>query len=105
MLATRESTYSLPHPLYAPRQHEYSPNPEINETILWLMEEGLPALPVAPYQPASRYPRTFYPRGDRYPHCPLDKSGNPIPLFCGKNPSYSIFHLSKPQLLDNLGED
>jgi hypothetical protein len=101
MLATQTSTYSLPHPLYAPRRHDYSPNPGINDTIHWLIEEGLPPLPIAPYQSAYRYPRTIRTRGTAFRHCPLDKDGQPIPVFCGKNPSY-LDSRGKPALLNHL---
>ncbi|HEY9830728.1 MAG TPA: DUF5906 domain-containing protein [Stenomitos sp.] len=54
------------------------------KTIDWLTENGYPALPVAPIQPADKYPLINKKTGA----VELDKDGNPKPRFTGKNPSY-----------------
>jgi len=57
--------------------NDFSPNPEVNQTIIWLRERGYPPLPIAPAQDAQKYPRIV--------------KGNVVPgesKYCGKNPSY-----------------
>lgn len=51
----------------------------INRLILW----KLPPLPVSPAQDAHKYPKLNKVLGIE-----LDKDGNPVPRFTGKNPSY-----------------
>ncbi|MEO0407354.1 MAG: bifunctional DNA primase/polymerase [Cyanobacteria bacterium P01_A01_bin.135] len=58
-------------------------NPKIQETLEWLRDQGLPPLPVAPAQDPQRYPAR-----DRTGGVKRDKSGEPLPAFTGKNPSY-----------------
>lgn len=57
---------------------------ERQKVINWLTENGYPALPVAPAQPADKYPLINKKTGA----VELDKDINPKPLFTGKNPSY-----------------
>jgi hypothetical protein len=59
-------------------------NFERQEVIDWLIAHNYPALPVAPAQPAEKYP--LLNKTTRQPE--LDKDGNPKPRFMGKNPSY-----------------
>jgi hypothetical protein len=53
------------------------------EVIDWLKANGYPALPVAPIQPADKYPAR-----EKDGSIKRDKAGNPVPTFTGKNPSY-----------------
>ncbi len=80
--------------------HYFSPNPAVDETIQWLIANGCPALPIAPYQPPERYPMTLrQPKGgEQGPFCPVDRGGRPIPRFTGKNPSY-LDGMGQPRLL------
>jgi hypothetical protein len=57
---------------------------QIGETLAWLQAQGLPALPIAPRQPAEQYPQ----RDRRTGEPKRDRSGHLVPQFSGKNPSY-----------------
>ncbi|MGG6265367.1 hypothetical protein ACQ4M3_24700 [Leptolyngbya sp. AN03gr2] len=59
----------------------YSPNPGINDTIVWLLDHGYPPLPIAPYQDPYQYPKL-----------PIIPNTEPLPRFTGKNPSYLNFN-------------
>jgi hypothetical protein len=65
----------------------YSPNPGINDTILWLLDHGYPPLPIAPYQDPHQYPKL-----------PIIPNTEPLPRFTGKNPSYLNSH-GQPRLV------
>ena len=56
---------------------------ERQEVIDWLKANGYPALPVAPIQPADKYPAR-----EKDGSIKRDKAGNPVSAFTGKNPSY-----------------
>jgi Virulence-associated protein E len=60
----------------------------VKETIKWLLDRGLPPLPVAPYQNPEEYPAKYKDSttGEWKTRCGDD--GKPIPRFTGKNPSY-----------------
>ena len=58
------------------------------QRIDWLLSNGLPPLPVAPYQDPHRYHKVVKASNTRGAHCPLTKDLQPIPLFSGKNPSF-----------------
>ena len=62
----------------------YNTNEEINETIQFATELGLTVLPVIPKQDATKYPKLNRKTGESE----LDKDGNPISRFTGKNPSF-----------------
>lgn len=70
------------------------------QAISWLVDNGYPALPVAPYQDPYRHHKKS--TGDRQkgPHCPLTENLTPVPLFTGKNPSYLDSH-GKPHLVNH----
>lgn len=59
----------------------YSPNPGINDTIIWLLDHGYPPLPIAPYHDPHQYPKL-----------PIIPNTEPLPRFTGKNPSYLNFN-------------
>lgn len=65
----------------------YSPNPGINDTILWLLDHGYPPLPIAPYHDPYQYPKL-----------PITPNTEPLPRFTGKNPSYLNFN-GHPRLI------
>ncbi|MDJ0731113.1 MAG: hypothetical protein QNJ33_14090 [Crocosphaera sp.] len=54
----------------------------------WLLSNGLPPLPVAPFQDPHRYHKVVKASNTRGAHCPLTQDLQPIPLFTGKNPSF-----------------
>lgn len=57
---------------------------ERNSTIQWLVDNGFPALPVAPKQDPFNYPKK-----DKKGNIEYEADGEtPKPLFTGKNPSY-----------------
>jgi Bifunctional DNA primase/polymerase, N-terminal len=63
---------------HLPRRQDYSPNPAVNQTILWLLHQGLIPLPIAPYQSPLK--------GANFNAA---KPGHPPkPKFTGKNPSW-----------------
>ncbi|HEY9630374.1 MAG TPA: bifunctional DNA primase/polymerase, partial [Coleofasciculaceae cyanobacterium] len=66
-------------PLQVLSKERFSRNPEVNETILWLREQGYPALPIAPLVPV--------PKGKKL-------------RFSGKNPSW-LSRWGQPCLLDH----
>lgn len=55
----------------------------ITETLLWLVDNGFPSLPVAPAQDPEKYPAK-----NKDGSVKRDGAGNPVPLFTGKNPSF-----------------
>lgn len=63
------------------------------QMIDWLVGQGLPPLPVAPAQDATKYPAK-----NKDGTLKLDKDGNPVPLFPGKNPSY-LDKNGKPRII------
>ena len=63
---------------YTSRANEYSPNHSINNTILWLLELGLPPLPIAPWHSHAK--------GSYYNNAKLGEP--PKAKFTGKNPSF-----------------
>jgi hypothetical protein len=65
----------------------YSPNPDINDTIVWLLDHGYPPLPIAPYHNPHQYPKL-----------PIIPNTEPLPRFTGKNPSYLDFN-GQPRLI------
>lgn len=68
---------------HLPTRNGYSPNRGINETILWLIDQGMPPIPIAPAHSAILHPMK---RQDGT--VITDREGKPLPRFCGKNPSY-----------------
>ncbi|MFM7425246.1 MAG: bifunctional DNA primase/polymerase, partial [Elainella sp.] len=56
---------------------------------------GLPALPVAPAQPADKYPAR-----DKQGKIKTDRDGNSLPAFTGKNPSF-LDASGKPHLINH----
>jgi hypothetical protein len=72
----------------------YSPNSDINNVILWLLEHKYSPLPVAPLQDPYLYSTVLFRKYDKYgrnirwAQCPLTKKTIPIRRFRGKNPSY-----------------
>ncbi len=58
----------------------YSANPAVDETVRWLLELGLPPLPVAPYHDPAM--------GVAYQIKGTEKLDLPLPKFNGKNPSF-----------------
>jgi hypothetical protein len=55
----------------------------LQSSINWLHQNNYPVLPVAPAQPAVKYPAKDKSGNDK-----TDREGNPLPAFTGKNPSY-----------------
>ncbi len=74
---------------------------ERQQRITWLHSQGLPPLPVAPFQDPYRYHKICKGSNNRGDYCPLTIDLKPIPLFTGKNPSFldanSIPHLINHQ--------
>ncbi|MEA5537078.1 bifunctional DNA primase/polymerase, partial [Crocosphaera sp. XPORK-15E] len=58
------------------------------QRIDWLLSNGLPPLPVAPFQDPHQYHKVVKASNTRGGHCPLTQDLQPIPLFTGKNPSF-----------------
>ena len=77
---------------------------ERQEVIHWLRANGYPALPVAPAQDATKYPKVVKakPEDGVFAHCPLTDKLQPVQLYTGKNPSY-LDQRGKPRLV-NHGE-
>ena len=68
---------------------------ERQKVINWLVGKNYPALPVAPAQSAEKYPAKAKDGSIK-----LDKAGNPVPAFTGKNPSY-LDQNGIPQLINH----
>lgn len=70
----------------------YSPSPGVNEAIQWLLDLGVPPLPIAPYH---------NPLKERYFNLNADKpKRKPEPKFSGKNPSFLTVR-GRPILVDH----